>query len=909
MVTFVKRDNNDLFNKPIPRFLFKNKRFLLVLRIVVAALFFYALAFGFIVQGEDNIFTGALFWGLFWSLFMVLTLPSFGRIFCGICPHGFLGKYITRFGLRKEMPKILQNRFIGVAVLVIGWWAVYYTFPGFWRSPIATASMFGGMTVIAFLFYFLYKDMGYCKSICPIGTLTRAYDKLAFTKLETYTTHCKECRTFECANACPYNLKPFTFASKNSSEDCTLCMDCAQSCESVKFSLTAPAGKLQGKFKGLGVEIWAYILILASIPISMSFAHGLDRSKIADSMLWNKTAALLGLSQYAGGFAFLYAVVFSTIAATLGIWLASKILKQDFKSTFLNLGYAYAPLFILGSLGHTLQTFFTSDSKEIIEGFAQAFGMAAEVAPLAKRGDAWLNYFELLKWIGVLWAFAILYKRLRLVDASKYKKALAYFFASFLILFFIGVNLYRSYVFTAYGAKERTSHNHGGATELFQSVPFKNATLLQEGKGKVSGIVCGMNLPMYYKTNHSAVLDGKVRQYCSLHCLTEDLFVNKLPLTDIKAVDVSSLKFIDVKDAFYVVGSSKGGTMSRTSKYAFAKKEDAQKFVQEFGGEIMDFEKALEVAKKDFMRERRGGGEKGTFEVGSRDILYFTTENPAASKSGDRQGMGHMMGGGEGGGRPSIPSKKVWLAYGKDVMTKKCLGEIKGELQAYDTKRENKNVAVSDKRGCNEISFEIPTSGYYNLYYTQSDTKEDTTYVNIAKYEFLSGRHGSSDKYSDAVKEFFSPSTQPLDLVRIKDETENSFFYRHKTGELLRFKALYQGEPLAGAEVVVQIGEGWQKRMRTSKDGIAEFHIIKDYFPEWSEFDKRHKEDFLVVLKYEENATKYALTYFDSFYPAEEEYASYSVALWMGLLSIFAAGTIIYIYRNRRVRPYKELHL
>ena len=87
---------------------------------------------------------------------MVITLPTFGRIFCGICPHGFMGKYITKFGLKKKMPKWMQNRYIGIFLLVIGWWGVNYMFPGMYRTPYATAILFTGMTLLSFLIYFLY---------------------------------------------------------------------------------------------------------------------------------------------------------------------------------------------------------------------------------------------------------------------------------------------------------------------------------------------------------------------------------------------------------------------------------------------------------------------------------------------------------------------------------------------------------------------------------------------------------------------------------------------------------------------------------------------------------------------------------------------------------------------------------
>ncbi|MDD5372549.1 MAG: nitrous oxide reductase accessory protein NosL [Sulfurimonas sp.] len=134
---------------------------------------------------------------------------------------------------------------------------------------------------------------------------------------------------------------------------------------------------------------------------------------------------------------------------------------------------------------------------------------------------------------------------------------------------------------------------------MFQSVNEHEATLLQEGKNKNYCYKCGMDLVKYYKTSHSAVHDGTVYQYCSIHCL-EDHLGEGITLKNPKVVDVSSLKFVDAAKAYYVVGSQKSGTMSKISKYAFANEEDAKKFQAQFSGEIMDFYKALEIAKKDF---------------------------------------------------------------------------------------------------------------------------------------------------------------------------------------------------------------------------------------------------------------------------------------------------------------------
>ena len=134
---------------------------------------------------------------------------------------------------------------------------------------------------------------------------------------------------------------------------------------------------------------------------------------------------------------------------------------------------------------------------------------------------------------------------------------------------------------------------------IFQSVSPQLATLLQEGKDKNICYICGMDLVKYYKTNHSATYEGKVFQYCSLHCL-QDHLGQGITLKNPQVVDVSSLKFINIAEAYYVVGSKKRGTLSRVSKYAFLKEEDAKKFNSINGGLIMDFNAARKKAQEDF---------------------------------------------------------------------------------------------------------------------------------------------------------------------------------------------------------------------------------------------------------------------------------------------------------------------
>jgi uncharacterized protein YneF (UPF0154 family) len=237
-------------------------------------------------------------------------------------------------------------------------------------------------------------------------------------------------------------------------------------------------------------------------------------------MLWVKTAHFFeqfinfGPVDAIGLFAFLYALLFSALAAVIGMFIAAKILKQDFSKTFYDLGYAYAPLFILGSLAHTLESFFTRGYDRIAEGFALGFGFGVvEIAPLAKRGESWLMIFGILKWVAILWALLILYKRMKLLDAPKVKKLIAYPFAASLIIFFLSVNIYRAHIIDTYGRKANghgmhSSHAMGAATSSHKRRGHKAAAPATEIKADTT---------LFFTQRKPSVKKGSSGNYMMMH--------------------------------------------------------------------------------------------------------------------------------------------------------------------------------------------------------------------------------------------------------------------------------------------------------------------------------------------------------------------------------------------------------
>jgi len=157
--------------------------------------------------------------------------------------------------------------------------------------------------------------------------------------------------------------------------------------------------------------------------------------------------------------------------------------------------------------------------------------------------------------------------------------------------------------------------------KLYQMVPPDMATIVQDGKAKLFCPECGMTLSMFYKTNHVATVAGKVKQYCSIHCLVEDIEKGS-KLTDIKVVDTITLKFIPVEKATYVVGSSKKGTMTMVSKYAFANRTDAEKFAKDNGGKLVDYNSAYKAAKSDFVKDSKMIASKQAMMAQKGEMIY-----------------------------------------------------------------------------------------------------------------------------------------------------------------------------------------------------------------------------------------------------------------------------------------------
>ncbi len=133
---------------------------------------------------------------------------------------------------------------------------------------------------------------------------------------------------------------------------------------------------------------------------------------------------------------------------------------------------------------------------------------------------------------------------------------------------------------------------------------------------------CGMDRE---KFAHSRMLieydDGTQVGTCSLHCAAIDLALNLDKTPKLLWVgDYSTKTLINAEKAVWVIGGAKPGVMTKRAKWAFAQKEEADRFLKESGGNLTDFDGALKAAYEDIaedtkmIRERRRMKRQKTME-------------------------------------------------------------------------------------------------------------------------------------------------------------------------------------------------------------------------------------------------------------------------------------------------------
>lgn len=112
---------------------------------------------------------------------------------------------------------------------------------------------------------------------------------------------------------------------------------------------------------------------------------------------------------------------------------------------------------------------------------------------------------------------------------------------------------------------------------------------------------CGMDRKVFgYSRMLVIYKDGGKAGVCSLHCAVVETSASKgKEVASLLVADRSSRELIAAEKAFWVMGGKKRGVMTSLPKWAFARKEDADKFMKENGGNPTPFDHVMTAAKKE----------------------------------------------------------------------------------------------------------------------------------------------------------------------------------------------------------------------------------------------------------------------------------------------------------------------
>jgi hypothetical protein len=225
-----------------------------------------------------------------------------------------------------------------------------------------------------------------------------------------------------------------------------------------------------------------------------------------------------------------------------------------------------------------------------------------------------------------------------------------------------------------------------------------------------------------------------------------------------------------------------------------------------------------------------------------------------------------------------------------------------------------------DVLGHEGLKFPLTDEGFYATYAIEKTVRDGRLWLSVAKSEVLmhSCRDGRHDRLAVAERiPHHTLAQAPIEVVRERLDGED-FHTELRSGDELAFRVLKDGQPAAGATVRMVTGHGWEKTVVSDAEGRARFQMIRDYYPAWDAFERRHRERFLVLASLELDqegsldGQPYQRARFEtslpgSYLPSKSDYLSSLVGLAIGLFALTFTGLAVYLYRRRRLRPFQEI--
>lgn len=261
------------------------------------------------------------------------------------------------------------------------------------------------------------------------------------------------------------------------------------------------------------------------------------------------------------------------------------------------------------------------------------------------------------------------------------------------------------------------------------------------------------------------------------------------------------------------------------------------------------------------------------------------------------RGGEHNHGGPVERGRGGAVHKRLWLRAGATVAADYAHAlDGPATIRLLDPRRQVAELALTPQDH-GSLAFPMPHEGYYNLYLVT----ERPGAVGVAKAEVL--RHSCREGH-DHVAPLVPANAwddAPIDILRERLPLED-FHTLLGSGDTVAFRVVLRGRPAAGARVTMHTQQGWSRSATADGEGRVSFQLIRDYYPEWRLFDRRHRETFLVEARHRADGVDYIATYSGAYHPSARDYASYGYGLSAALVGFALTGGGVLLLRRRRPR-------
>jgi hypothetical protein len=324
-----------------------------------------------------------------------------------------------------------------------------------------------------------------------------------------------------------------------------------------------------------------------------------------------------------------------------------------------------------------------------------------------------------------------------------------------------------------------------------------------------------------------------------------------------------------------------------------------------------------------------GAGSAAWAVTPSGDILWLSDAAPKRAKASAEGGHNHggrqaenmdAVISGEDGDNLHSGTKRLWVRQGDDPDRAPYVNAdgVSADINLLDAKGNRSQITQTPANGLAHAKCEFTELGFYNAYLSRESVLNGIKRVQLAKAEMLKGSccMKSGEIAPEQTKAISDPNL-PLEIVR-EHEPDEKLFTRITSGDKIKLTVNRQGKPAAGVAITMLTQQGWQKKAISDADGQVEFTMIRDYFPAWSDFKRRTKETFLVVADVEETAAgthegqpfakvAYQATLSGRYAPSPYDYKSYAWGLGIAVFVLAFGGLGVYLYRRRRLRPFKEV--